>query len=340
MEEERGEAELFQNGNPADLQPVQFTTPCRVRIVVPHYYRESADSIGHGSTRKGTRLARQLALGRCLGGLLSLNRQPQDLVLNPAEKVLEIAPAIHDPTTRLAGVDVEVTVFVSGEHYLREIIDPLAERLSVQQLQLEDPRQLALAAAAWLREHEQPADLHLYVEDDLVIQDPRYLDKLVWFTERTQHRFVLMPHRFECCVSQSPMRLYVDGPVKPVTQQAPVWVDDEQEVARGTYWDGRSVGFAQASNPHSGSFCLSEPQRQLLLERAVEPKTFVGPLETAATGTVLAEFPVLKPVWAERDFLCLEHGHPSFLVQLSQLPLRQPRNTATKATAGQGGEVA
>lgn len=319
---------------------MQATPPCRVRIVVPHYHLEGAESIGHGSTRKGTRLARQLALGRCLGGLLSLNRQPQDLVLNPAAKVLEIAPPIHDPTTRLAGVDVEVTVFVSGEHYLREIIDPLAERLSVQQLQLEDPRQLPLAAAAWLRQHEQPADLHLYVEDDLVIQDPRYVDKLVWFTERTQHRFVLMPHRFECCVSQSPMRLYVDGPVRPVDQQAPVWVDEEQEVARGTYWDGRSVGFAQASNPHSGSFCLSEPQRQLLLERAAEPMEFVGPLETAATGTVLGQFPVLKPVWAQRDFLCLEHGHPSFLTQLSRLPLRHAVNATPAGVPSQGGEVA
>jgi len=36
----------------------------------------------------------------------------------------------------------------------------------------------------------------------------------------------------------------------------------------------------------------------------------------------LNHFPVLKPIWRERDFLCLEHGHPSFLSQVGSLPLR------------------
>jgi hypothetical protein len=291
-------------------------------VVVPHFYREGKQSIGYGSSRSGTRLARQLALGRCLGSLLTLGRQTQDLILNPAEDMLEISPAIHDNSTRLTGVDVELHVFVTGSHYLQELIKLQSDRLTVHHLELENPMELPLAASQWLCHHQEPADLHLYFEDDLVIQDPRYVDKLVWFTERTQHRYVLMPHRLEPCVAQAPMRLYVDGPVKPVGQEKQVWCDQEQELARGTYWDGRSVGFAEASNPHSGSFCLSEAQRQHLLTRNAEPVEFVGPLETAATGTVLSQFPVWKTVWAERDFLWVEHGHPSFLLHLQRLPVR------------------
>lgn len=296
--------------------------PCRVRVVVPHFYREGNQKIGYGSSRSGTRLARQLALGRCLGSLLALGRQSQDLILNPAEEMLEITPPIRDTSTRLAGVEVELHVFVSGSHYLQELINQLSDRLTVHHLDLDDPMELPLAASRWLCRHPEPADLHLYFEDDLVIQDQRYVDKLVWFTARTQHRYVLMPHRLEPCVTQAPMRLYVDGPVKPVGQEKPVWSDQDQEQARGTYWDGRSVGFAEASNPHSGSFCLSEPQRQRLLSSDAEPTDFVGPLETAATGTVLGHFPVWKAVWAERDFLWVEHGHPSFLLHLGVLPLR------------------
>ena len=303
------------------MPPVQ---PCRVRVVVPHYYREGTETIGYGSTRAGTRLARQLALGRCLGSVLALNRQPLDLILNPAQQALERAPAIQDATTRLAGVLVELHVFVTGAAYLREVVEHLSDRLQLHQLDLEDPYQLPAAAAQWLCRNPDPADLHLYFEDDLVINDPRYVDKQIWFTQRTNHQFVLMPHRQEPCAAQAPMRLYVDGPVKPVEQPEPVWSAMEQELARGTYWDGRSVGFALASNPHSGSFCLSEPQRQLLLARNAEPMEFVGPLETAATGTVLGTFPVWKPVWQERDFLCVEHGHPSFLIHLGRLPLHQP----------------
>ena len=303
------------------MQPMR---PCRLRVVVPHYYRESESPIGYGSTRAGTKLERSVALGRCLAGVLALNRQAIDLILNPAEQVLEQTPATPLAGTRLAGVQVELHLFVTGRHYLEEVADLFADRLTLHQLDLEDPLQLPLAAAAWLRHQEGGADLHLYLEDDLVIADPRYVDKLVWFTERTEHRYVLMPHRLEPCVAQAPLRLYVDGPVKPIEQLEPVWADQEQEFARGTYWDGRSVGFAEASNPHSGSFCLSEVQRQQLLERAAVPTAFVGPLETAATGTVLGQFPVLKPMWADRDFLGIEHGHPSFLLLLGQLPLRQP----------------
>ena len=60
----------------------------------------------------------------------------------------------------------------------------------------------------------------------------------------------------------------------------------------------------------------------MLVERQAQPTEFIGPLETAATGTVLNHFPVMKLVWRERDFLCLEHGHPSFLSCLGAMALR------------------
>jgi len=302
-----------------------------VSVAIPHFYRETSSETGYGSVRAGTRLARQLALARCLSSVLALNRQSQDLILNHAQEELEITAPIRDSTTKLAGVVVDLHVFVNGDHYLDDVIDHFEGRLTLHRMNLEDPQRLPFNAARWLC-HEQPSDsdLHLYFEDDLVIQDPRFVDKQVWFTERTQHRFVLMPHRIEPCVAQAPMRLCVDGPIKPVEQQEAVWSDQEQEFARGTFWDGRSVGFAVASNPHSGSFCLSEVQRQAMVQRQSEfaPTTFVGPLETAATGTVLDHFPVLKPLWPERDFLWLEHGHPSFLNQLKRMPLHKVASAA------------
>ena len=41
--------------------------------------------------------------------------------------------------------------------------------------------------------HRQTADLNLYLEDDLVISDRHYLDKIAWFQELCEHRMVLMP---------------------------------------------------------------------------------------------------------------------------------------------------
>ena len=296
---------------------------CRVSVAIAHYFRETSKEIGYGSSRVGARLARQVALSRCLGSVLGLGRLPKDVILNMAEQVIEVAPSRQDSTTQLEGVVVDVHLFVTGDAYLQEICDYFAPRITLHRLELEDPRTLPMAASHWLR-HQQESDahLHVYLEDDLIIQDPYFFDKQVWFTERTQHQFVLMPHRLEPCLIDASRQLCVDGPVKLVGQEEQVWSDQEQQIARGTYWDGRSVGFALASNPHSGSFCLSERQRQHLKDQNAVPNEFVGPLETAATGTVWQHFPVWKPMWPDRDFLSVEHGHPSFLGYIGTLPVR------------------
>ena len=86
---------------------------------------------------------------------------------------------------------------------------------------------------------------------------------------------------------------------------------------------GPKVTFCKALNPHSGSFCVTADQLKVLQRSDWPPPTFVGPLETAATGTILRQFPVLKTAWSCRDFLVLEHGNPSFLSLLNQLPRRE-----------------
>ena len=57
--------------------------------------------------------------------------------------------------------------------------------LHLHKIELEDPRQLPrrLCAARYGR----APDFSLYLEDDLVIQDPLYADKFAWFHQRTDH---------------------------------------------------------------------------------------------------------------------------------------------------------
>jgi len=252
---------------------------------------------------------------------LALNRAPRDWVLNIAERQMELTAA--SSLAGLPALHVELHLFVCGEHWLQEVVELYAPRLHLHRLELEDPRQLPLAAVRQLLDMPSPADLSMYLEDDLVIQDPRYCDKLAWFHQRTDHRFVLMPHRREPSVANAPQHLYVDGPIKPQGQMQPLWASDEAVVANGRFWDGQEISFVEASNPHSGSFCVSAPQLDQLRGATWPPPPFVGPLETAATGTLLGRFDVLKPSWACREFLTLEHGNPSFLHLLGELPQRE-----------------
>jgi hypothetical protein len=58
----------------------------------------------------------------------------------------------------------------------------------------------------------------------------------------------------------------------------------------------------------------------LLRKHNLPTEGFIGPLETAATLTVLQHFPVLKPTIRQRNFLWVEHGHPSYEGYLNLFP--------------------
>ncbi len=294
----------------------------RLRVAIPHFCREgnSKEEEGYGSIRHGSRWPRSIALARCLGSVLALNRSPQDWILNMAENVLETTPPTRQ--AKLCPVHVELHLFVCGEHWLQEVVECYASRIHLHHVELDDPQLLPLEAVRQLLDMADPADLSMYLEDDLVVQDPYYLDKLIWFCQRTNNQFVLMPHRRELSVANAPKCLYVDGPIKEHDQEQSVWASDEQVFANGRFWDGQDIEFVEASNPHSGSFCVSSPQLEKIRQAPWPPPSFVGPLETAATGAVFSQFPVLKTSWACRNFLSLEHGNPSFIGLINQLPMR------------------
>lgn len=292
----------------------------RLRVVIPHFFCEGASEGrgGYGSGRRGNRLPRSMAFTRCLGSVLSLQRSPQDFIFNMAEQQLEISSV--SALRPIYQIEVDVHVFVQEQHNLEDVLDLFADQITVHVLALEDPRELPLRAVHQVLLMAEPADLMLYLEDDLVISDLEYIDKQAWFLQHTNHCYVLMPHRVEYCVANAPRRLFVDGPIKDDSVSTPVWASDEPSVGGGRY-QGMEVEFMKPTNPHSGSFCLSDVQMALVREGPWPPTTFIGPLETAATGVVAPHFKVLKPSWNCRNFLTLEHGNPSFIAQMARWPL-------------------
>ena len=296
-------------GTPADCQ-----RPVLVRVAIPHFYRpQPGDGAGHGSSRFDAAVYRGAALARCLGGVLSLARQRiEHMFVIENASVAETSPSEY-PVRQLPGVVIDCHVFVSGEDTLQNVLSAFENRITVHHVNLENPRRLPHAARDFLLNDTAigDADLSLYLEDDLVIQDRLFVDKFVWFYERTQHQIALMPHRYELTADPVVPRFFVDGPIDPVA--FPEHHHPSLSAASGRFWDGQEIVFDVASNPHSGCFALSRPQRLRVADTGVLDEGFVGELETVATFTSLQIFPVMKPSWAHRDFLLIEHAHPSFL---------------------------
>lgn len=293
--------------------------PARVSVWIAHTFQPGASNAPYGSQRASQRARRSLALARCIGALVAMPRQRCEPVLSPAAGGWQQAVGAEAAAVPLRdSLSLEIHLCVLGEAWLPEAVESYANAVQVHQLEGVEPRHLPAATRDQLLQDPTPCDLSVYLEDDLVLQDPLSLDKWLWFAQITQHRAVLMPHRFEPVPGRG--RAYVDGAISPGYLQSLAWPQGQPFEA--SFWPGCPVAFHPASNPHAGVFALSGPQRQLLRQCMPLPLDgFVGPLETAATATVAAHWPVFKPAWPQRQFLQVEHGHPTFRSHLGNVPL-------------------
>ena len=287
-----------------------------VQVCIPHYFREHADPSdnpnGYGSLRRGARLQRSIALSRCITSLLNLQRAAETCQLNISRKCIDHLSNSPEP------LEIKISICTDGANRLQDVLDLYQSKIEVITLKLDDPRQLPLACRDHLINSHQEADLLSYMEDDVVIHDPLFFDKLKWFHEKTNHQFSLMPHRYERIDAGSMETLLVDGPLAP--EFIGQFAKPQTQVANGQFRGIENVSFDIADNPHSGTFCLSQAQAELLRDSPLPREGFVGPLETAATLTVLHRFPVMKPSRECWQFLRVEHGHPSFLHYITKLP--------------------
>ena len=262
-------------------------------------------------------MTRSLAVGRCIASLLSQRRQPRDLLLNIEQRRIEHLPG----RTHARALELEVIVCTDGCHALDELLACFGEQISVRSFALEDPRQLPLAARDHLIHHPDPVDLSVYLEDDLVLLDLQTFDKLDWFLQKTRSEMVLMPHRTESIQRRSLGQLLPDGPIRSGAVQPPF--TPARDVLTLTHAAGRELSFDRPSNPHAGMFAVSRPQVEHLQQQQLPREGFISPLETAATLTVAAFYPVLKPSLQCRSFLQVEHGQPSYLYTLNRFPHQQ-----------------
>ena len=292
----------------------------RVRVGIPHFFREepSGSNPGYGSSRVGNKFARATAFARSLGSFLALNCSSRDWILNISRREMDLAP--HTFLQSLQDIHVEVHVFVCGDFFIKDVINLYSARIKVHRVNLEKPVELPLAVVRYLLDTSDPADMTIYAEDDLIVQDSQFIDKLVWFHEVSNHQYILMPHRRELAVARAPQNLYVDGPISLSGQATTIYSNSESVVFSECYRVQPDISFVEASNPHSGMFCIMPQHLEKIRDYHWPPTTFISPLETAATGVLLPHFPILKPSWTCRRFFQIEHGNPSFLSYLGKFP--------------------
>lgn len=283
----------------------------KVLVTIPHFYN-AAGSGKYGSTSRDAE-ARTRALSGCVAGL----RQS----LGPSQAFLYCLHQ-HIPgrgNGRLVGVNehksglLDIAICTTGQSHLLDLLG-LPEGFFHRQPVNSDPMLLGFGCQQALKANLGRYDYYCYMEDDLLLQDPLFLRKLIWFNELFGDETVLLPHRYEVDEGQPVHKLYIDGPVREDFTARWQNINDRRTLQTEAF--GAKLSFERWPNPHSGCFFLNARQME---KWASSPSfgdldtSFAGPLESAATLGIMKNFRIYKPAFDCAGFFEVRHLHNRYL---------------------------
>ena len=286
--------------------PVGTTIPAmRVLVTIPHFCRRTPEpqAPGHYGSESGDTLARRNQVERCLTALHQ--------TFGPRQALVSERPGAAANDAIAATIEIAL-VTTGDQHLVAELPPSLFTHVPTNA----DPRCLGFVCHELMRENAERFDDFVYLEDDLEITDPLFLDKLRWFNATFGNSTLLQPNRFELASDLQVMKMYVDGntthPEIPALHQ-----DITLRTRLRAEAFGRSYLFKRVSNVHSGCFFLNAAQlaRMAASPRFGKPNAdFFGPLESAATLLLMRAFDVYKPARENAGFLELRHLGRRFLM--------------------------
>lgn len=277
----------------------------RVIAVIPHWF--GAGSASFSSCDPSSRTIRIAALERVV---TSLHRHFGGLH----------AVACHDGTLRRVGREggfVEIVICVRKDEHLLDSVDLSPTLYRLHRCDDTDPRLLGFSCHRILREAVGGYDWYCYLEDDIVVDDPLFFDKLEAFALAAgDGHHLLLPNRREELKNPLPGKLFVDGPLWPDAREymESIRLPGSRDRIDLTFGPHR-YRMLPAVNPHAGCFFLDAEQMAFLAGQPWygEPVVgFGGPLESAATQYLLTLFHLYKPADENPSFLEVIHASPRF----------------------------
>lgn len=194
----------------------------------------------------------------------------------------------------------ELTILIStvpGRHVTAHL--PEYQKKCVQVLEVADcdPLYVGFRAQDELVQRLDHFDWFLFLEDDIVLHDSFFLEKLEQFNQRCGYsNAVLLPNRYEIWEGT---KRYID-----------LTIDTKIAWNKLSQVEIEGVKYGECTNPHSALYCLSQAQLQAWVRSGRRWKyqnLMVGPLESAATFCLLECFRLYKPHPMNLNFLEVRH---------------------------------
>ncbi len=195
-------------------------------------------------------------------------------------------------------------------HQTAQLPEPIKQRLEIIQHEEIDPMHVGFEVPDIFARHREEADWFIHLEDDILVQDATFLDKLTFFNQSTnQPKSLLLPNRFE---SMAGRKYYIDlrwphGDFRP-----------EAWAALATFQAG-GVSFGQCANSHSACYFLNRLQLDLWLDSPRDwhnKITGAGPQESWSSCMLNEVFDLYKPHPSNLHYLEVRHCHPTYFQRL------------------------
>lgn len=281
----------------------------KILVTIPHYYL-SDKKVRHGSAQMGDK-QRIKALTSCLFNLYSLFSSSVCMFDTSNRRTI----AVNQDYTHQINV---VICTANGKHLLKspELLDYAFEH---RDLKMEDPRFLGFECQKVLKENFGNYDYYCYMEDDLLIHDPYFFEKIAWFNKATNNECVLIPKMYEVSTRGQVLKAYVDGNI--VIQATEKYQNIRENYELSTSYLNNTLSLIRACNPHSGCFFLNKVQMEKWLNQPyfLDLDTgFVSPLESAACVGLMKTFRVYKPHPKNASFLEIQHFGDLYLLNIGQ----------------------
>ncbi len=248
---------------------------------------------------------------RCLAALHQVFGRRQGLIDAANKRMVEANDRLKSA--------IDVVVCTTGDdHLLGETHAGLCQHHRTRA----EPLLLGYECHEVLRQALGRYDFYCYLEDDLLLSDPLFFQKLAWFSGVAGEGALLQPNRFEIAPEGQLNKLYCDGNIVD-PRISPRFQNRADRPRLEASLMGQTFAFQRVDNPHSGAFFLNAAQmtqwagQPYFLDRATG---FWGPLESAATLGIMRCFRVYKPARENAGFLEIQHLDPRLIDRLRLAP--------------------
>lgn len=300
----------------------------KILFVMPHFFGPAKGNYGSTRSTAETRIA---AMTECLQTLWQN--------FGPDQGEIDIKNRRVIPANRQSASQMDVLICTTGENHLLKDLPVEAGMFRHYPVTI-DPMLLGYACHVVLRENIGKYDYYCWIEDDILMQDPLFFQKIKLFSEDKDFRVLLQPNRYEVSAQGPYRKVYVDGDIKPQATSRFHNIEEDPVIEQTIL--GMPITFRRRLNPHAACFFLNEEQMRFWSEQPYfldMDTSFIGPLESGADLGLMRSFKIYKPDRHCANFLEVRHMDNRF-ISLIRPESEMPPAKAAKKSAGKSKKAA